>query len=243
MLVGPDYQPESSWGNTIAEWLKPLAEGKWDAPLALGGSVAGLGGVFGGIADYVKQNQQNKAYRNAANAPVNWQQFYNPMTADYQRILRNSTAAELAARGIPADSMATTSAISDVLAGKNNELMTKAMELGTQAKNAQLQGLYGANQSNPSYAKILGSIGNFMQPLSAYAQNQKALAARKAIEDKYMSGPGQAVNPNFKFGVNPVQPENFYFNNRPGLTPGNKGLDMSAWRTPQMLELGGEEMQ
>jgi hypothetical protein len=217
------------WYDTVAEWLKPLAEGKLDAPFALGGSVAGLGGVVGGIADYVKQQKQKKQYMSAANAPVNWQQFYNPMSTDYQRILRNSTAAELAARGLPADSMATTSAISDILAGKNNELMTKAMELGVQAKNSQLQGLYGANQQNPSYAAILGSIGKFMQPLSAYAQNQKALAARKALEDKYMSGPGQSVNTNFKFGINPPQPARFYEEGVPSLQLNKSGLNMDFW--------------
>lgn len=231
----------ADWNETIDAWLKPLAEGKLDSTFALGGSIAGLGGVAGGIADYIKQKNQQKAYQAAANAPVNWQQFYTPLSTDYQRVLRNSTAAELAARGLPADSAMTTSLISDTLAGKNNDLMTKAMEMAIQAKNSQLQGLYGANQQNPSYASILGSIGKFMQPLSAYAQNQKALMARKTLEDKYTSGPGQAVNTNFKFGINSPNPGSFYEGGTPGMTLG-KGLNMDYWRTPQMLESGGEEL-
>jgi hypothetical protein len=217
---------ESSNSNWLTDLLKPLVEGKWDAAGAIGGSALGLGGAVGGIIDWMNQSKAQKAFKNTANAPVNWQQFYNPMSTDYQRILRNSAAAEMAARGIPIDSMAATSMIGDVLANKNNELMTKAMELGNQARGTQLSGLQASGTQNPNYANILGSIGKFMQPLASYASNQRVLAARKQLEDRYMGGPGQAVNSRFKFGINPPDPGSFYEQGIPGLTLG-RGLDLS----------------
>ena len=201
----------ASWedmSNTATNWLQPLTSGQWDAPMALGGAGLSLAGNIGSIFEYLNQQKQYKDYQAKANAPVNWQQFYQPMTADYQRVMRNAIMAEAASRGLPADSGYSTGIMADSLAAKNNELMTKAMELGNQAKSTQLQGLSTGFAQRPSYAAALGSLGKFMDPLVAYRKQAAALAARKSLEGQYGPQTGQAVN-NFynpNTDVSPLSP-------------------------------------
>lgn len=201
----------ASWdemSNTATEWLKPLSEGNWDAPMALAGSGLGLAGNIGSIFEYLNQQKQYKDYQAKANAPVNWQQFYTPMSTDYQRVMRNAIMAEAASRGLPADSGYATGIMADSVAAKNNDLMTKAMELGNQAKSTQLQGLSTGFAQRPSYATVLASLGKFMDPLAAYRKQQAALVARKNLEDKYApQQTGQAVSTFYDpVGVGGVSP-------------------------------------
>lgn len=177
-----------AWYDDIGNYLQPLTSGKLDPVLALGSS--GLGAV-GLISNIVEANRQKKMQQEAlalARSPVNWQQFYQPMSEQYSRQRRNALMAELATRGIPVDSMYASKLIADDAAAAEREMTEKAMQLGIQARNTQLQGYGTAGNLTPK-SDIFKNAAGILEPFMALRKTSALQKQRQALEQP----PSQAM--------------------------------------------------
>lgn len=164
-----------SWIDTINEMMAPLMEGKWDAPIALGSTALGMAGLGSGIYDSFRNRGYENQARKQLTGDLDIDKFYRPMTDIESRMLRNSMAAELAARGLPADSAYTTGAIAESQAKSNVDRYNTAAQLAIQDRNSKLAG-YNALTGLMNSGRIDFSK---MNPLAALVSLRKEAALRK----------------------------------------------------------------
>lgn len=185
------------WLDELNRMMKPLAEGQYDAPIAMGS--AGLG-IWGLISNALEANRRQKAQRsmqNLAMSPLDISAFYRPATDIENRVQRNAVAAEYAARGL-GDSSAGSIGIGESLAKTERERYNSAVQQAIAARQASLNGMSGSASLNP------GAM-NWGDPFKALADYQKAQQTKK-INDAWLArtreaeirsagqGAGQAYN-------------------------------------------------
>lgn len=139
-------------------------------------------GILGGLLQSNSQNERYAQAQKAAQGPVNWQQFYQPMSEQAQAAMRRSTMADLATRGLPADSAYATALTAERFGGMEGDMIQRAMQLAQQQRQSYLNTLMNAPQGAGA---AMSGAGSAMGSLGQWAAYQQMLRTRQAAQQQY----------------------------------------------------------
>jgi hypothetical protein len=129
------------------------------------GALALLGtglGTYGQYSQAADQERRARQMYDLARQPVDWRQFYQPMSdlasQAYSRQLRN----EMLSYGAPPQGAYLSNAVAEGMAKDESARVARAMELANQYRNSQLYGYGQRGGANP-FAGATGAFGDYLK--------------------------------------------------------------------------------
>lgn len=142
----------------------------WDDMLSGLGALgvgAGIAGTGFGVANAMRnQRAQEHAYdqrKELMGQPIDWQQFYKPMTDIEQQAATRALKADFQGRGIPLDGGYASDWVSDNIGAREGERVRAAQGMGLMNRQSQLSALSGPPDSGQMMSPDLSGFFRWMQ--------------------------------------------------------------------------------
>jgi hypothetical protein len=155
-----------------------------------------LSGIGGNIYGAYQSGKDANALQKVANKPVDWRQFYQPMSDAARTAYTSSLTRGGIGRGLSPDSGALASLVGQGMAGMESDQVYKAMELAGKQQGLMVDA-YGRSMGGRGNALAgIGNVGALPNYLAGHAQrydNTQARQRQEAMTKQWMDHVRSAI--------------------------------------------------